>query len=64
MAARITQQVVLVGGKPTNQKARVTQVVILVAGPPIVPEAGRNYGFWGRGAIGSPGGPNVGVFGD
>ncbi|MFH1737733.1 MAG: hypothetical protein ABIH23_01910 [bacterium] len=26
--------------------------------------AGRNYAFWGRGAIGSPGGPNVGIFGD
>ena len=63
MAARITQQVVLVAGEPNNQKARVTQVVILVAGPPIAPGAGRNYGFWGKGAVGS-GGPNAGIFGD
>ena len=58
---RLTQIPVLVAGEPSTRKARVTQIVVLCIGESAA--GGRNYGFWGKGAIGS-GGPNVGIFGD
>ena len=63
MAGRITQVPVLAVGEPSGRKARLTQVVVLCIGEAEAPTAGRNYGFWGKGAIGG-GGPNAGIFGD
>ncbi|MFH1737737.1 MAG: hypothetical protein ABIH23_01930 [bacterium] len=63
--ARITQAPTLIVGLPTSQKARITQITVLCIAEGSSPPGGKNYGFWGLGAIGiGGGGPNVGIFGD
>ena len=48
----------------SNNATYDAAVTLISWDKPNPPAGGRNYAFWGLGAIGSGGGPNVGIFGD